>query len=61
MIVFLFMCVCHTRVSGKSSQYKTLNILGIVHCTYLVVSGYNLFYCISLSDDLFYHYKQCRP
>ena len=26
MIVFLFMCVCHTRVPGKRIKYKTLNL-----------------------------------
>ena len=39
------------------------NMFGIVHCTYVGMSGYNFFkkYCIILSEDLFYLYKQCRP
>ena len=38
------------------------NKLGIVHCTYLGVSSYNLQkICILLFGDLFYLYKQRRP
>ena len=39
------------------------NKLGIVHCTYLGMSGYNFKkqYCILLSEELIYLYKQCRP
>ena len=38
------------------------NKLGIVHCPYLGVSGYNFQNILYfLSEDLCYLYKQCRP
>ena len=38
-------------------------IVGIIHCTYLGMSGNNLKkkYCILLCQDLFYLHKQCGP
>ena len=45
-----------------SSFLVWYNKLGIVHGTYLGVSGYNLKKkCIFVSEDLFYFSKQCRP
>ena len=45
-----------------TKQTNWYNKLGIVHCTYLRVSGYNFQkHCILMCEDLFYLHKQCRP
>ena len=44
----LFLLVCYNK-------------LGIVHCTYIGVCGYNFQKNVFLSGDIFNLYKQCRP